>query len=60
MWIWGGSLPVDEGPLGVHQVELVVEPGPGLAHCGRVGQGTHRPLHLYREGLGLNHTVEEG
>jgi hypothetical protein len=24
-------LPVDEGPLGVHEVKLVVEPGPGLA-----------------------------
>ena len=23
-------VPVDEGPLGVHQVELVVQPGPGL------------------------------
>merc|ERR1712180_576972 len=25
------DIPVDEGPLGVHQVELVVEPGPGLS-----------------------------
>ena len=25
------DVPVDEGSLGVHQVELVVQPGPGLA-----------------------------
>merc|ERR1719427_404542 len=32
--------------LGVHQVELVVEPSPGLADGGGVGQHTHSPLHL--------------
>ena len=40
------SLPVDEGPLGVHEVKLVVEPGPGL-HDGRgVGEAAHGPVHL--------------
>ena len=28
------DVPVDEGPLGVHQVELVVQPGPSLAYRG--------------------------
>ncbi len=43
-------LPVDEGPLGVHEVELVVEPGPRL-HDGRgVGQAAHRSLHLQHHG----------
>jgi hypothetical protein len=37
---------VDEGPLGVHEVELVVEPGPGLGDGGGVGQHAHRPRHL--------------
>ena len=37
--------PVDEGPLGVHQVELVVQPGPGL-HDGRgVGEAAHGSPH---------------
>ena len=40
------KLPVDEGPLGVHEVKLVVQPGPGL-HDGRgVGEAAHGPLHL--------------
>ena len=38
--------PVDEGPLGVHQVKLVVQPGPCL-HDGRgVGEAADRPVHL--------------
>merc|ERR1712003_332214 len=32
------DVPVDEGPLGVHQVELVVQPGPGLGDGGGVGE----------------------
>merc|ERR1712045_346573 len=32
------DVPVDEGPLGVHQVELVVQPGPGLGDSGGVGE----------------------
>ena len=37
---------MDEGPLGVHEVKLVVQPGPGL-HDGRgVGEAAHGPHHL--------------
>merc|ERR1719197_1662226 len=32
------DVPVDEGPLGVHQVELVVQPGPGLGDGRGVGE----------------------
>merc|ERR1719225_356253 len=32
------DVPVDEGSLGVHQVELVVQPGPGLSDGGGVGE----------------------
>merc|ERR1712173_318498 len=32
------DVPVDEGPLGVHQVELVVKPGPGLSDGSGVGE----------------------
>merc|ERR1719251_189929 len=32
------DVPVDEGPLGVHQVELVVQPGPGLSDGRGVGE----------------------
>merc|ERR1719225_1434757 len=32
------DVPVDEGSLGVHQVELVVQPGPGLGDGGGVGE----------------------
>merc|ERR1712110_1030390 len=39
-------IPVDEGPLGVHQVKLVVQPGPGLGYGGGVGQHTHGTLYL--------------
>merc|ERR1712173_283131 len=35
------DVPVDEGPLGVHQVELVVKPGPGLGDGGGVGEHAH-------------------
>merc|ERR1719225_889689 len=40
------NVPVDEGPLGVHQVELVVEPGPGFGDGGGVREHAHGPLHL--------------
>jgi hypothetical protein len=36
---------VDEGALGVHEVELVVEPGPRLHDGGGVGEAAHRALH---------------
>ncbi len=44
---------MDEGPLGVHQVELMVKPGPGL-HDGRgVGQAAHRSLDLIKVNISL-------
>merc|ERR1712131_89940 len=39
-------IPVDKGSLGVHQVKLVVQPGPGLSNGGGVAQHTHSPLDL--------------
>jgi len=39
-------VPVDERPFRVHQVELVVEPGPGFSDRRCVGQHAHGPLHL--------------
>merc|ERR1712117_653508 len=39
-------VPVDKGSLGVHQVELVVEPGPGLGNGGGVRQHADSPLYL--------------
>ena len=42
-------LPEDEGSLLVHEVELVVQPGPGLAHRRRVRQGAHGTLYLEKE-----------
>jgi hypothetical protein len=38
--------PVDEGALGIHQVELMVEPGPGLGDGGRVGEHADAARHL--------------
>merc|ERR550539_2051572 len=40
------DVPVDEGPLGVHQVELVVQPGPGLSDGGGVGEHADSSGHL--------------
>ena len=40
--------PVDEGSLGVHEVELVVEGGPGLGDGRGVGQAANCSLHLKR------------
>ena len=40
------DVPVDEGPLGVHEVELVVQASPGLCDGGGVAQHAHGPLHL--------------
>merc|ERR1719376_130967 len=39
-------VPVDEGAFGVHQVELVVETGPGLGDGGRVAQHANGALDL--------------
>ena len=38
--------PVHEGPLGVHEVELVVKPRPGLSDGSGVGKHAHRPCNL--------------
>jgi len=51
-------VPVDEGSLGVHQVELVVQPGPSLGNRGRIGQHAHGTLDLgqissWHDGRGL-------
>ena len=35
-----------EGALGVHEVELVVQAGPGLGDGSGVAQHAHGPLHL--------------
>ena len=40
------NVPVDEGPLGVHQIELMVQSGPGLGDGGGVGEHTDRALYL--------------
>lgn len=40
------DVPVNEGTLGVHQIELVVETGPGLSDGGGVAQHAHSTLHL--------------
>ena len=58
--------PVDEGPLGVHQVKLVVEPGPGL-HDGRgVGEAADCtvdfrkiPSRNHRRGLVVDSNLDE-
>uniref|UniRef100_J3LSE0 Uncharacterized protein n=1 Tax=Oryza brachyantha TaxID=4533 RepID=J3LSE0_ORYBR len=39
-------VPVDEGALGVHEVELVVNAGEDLDDAGGVGDHAHGPLHL--------------
>jgi hypothetical protein len=39
-------LPVDKGALGVHEVKLVVQTGPGLGDGGGVAQHAHSTLHL--------------
>merc|ERR1719309_1780041 len=40
------DIPVDESPLCIHQVELVVEPGPGLSNSCGVAEHANSPLHL--------------
>ncbi|KPP60326.1 hypothetical protein Z043_121686, partial [Scleropages formosus] len=39
-------VPVDKGPLGIHQVKLVVQSGPGLSDSSGIAQHAHSPLHL--------------
>merc|ERR1719192_1275685 len=40
------NVPVDECPLGVHQVKLVVKPGPGLSNSRGIGQHADSSLNL--------------
>jgi len=40
------NLPVDESPLGVHQVELVVQPGPSLRNGSGIGEHADSPRDL--------------
>ena len=37
---------MNKSSLGVHEVKLVVQPGPGLGDGGGVGEHTDGPLHL--------------
>ena len=40
------DVPVDEGTLGIHQIELVIETGPSFGNGGRVAQHADGTLHL--------------
>merc|ERR1712190_594577 len=46
------NVPVNEGPLGVHEVELVVKPSPGLSDGGGVRKHTHGPADLSKVSTG--------
>uniref|UniRef100_A0A1I8IN25 CTP_transf_like domain-containing protein n=1 Tax=Macrostomum lignano TaxID=282301 RepID=A0A1I8IN25_9PLAT len=48
------DVPVHEGALGVHQVELVVQAGPGLGDGGGVAQHAYGTLHLGEVAAGHN------
>merc|ERR1712156_27392 len=52
------NVPVDKGPLGVHEVELVVKPSPGLSDGSGVREHAHGPADLskistWNDGWGL-------
>merc|ERR1712228_280794 len=40
------NIPVDKGPLGVHEVKLMVKPGPGLSDGSGVAEHAHSPADL--------------
>merc|ERR1719322_559675 len=40
------NIPVNKGSLGVHQIKLVIQPGPGLSNGGGVGKHTDSSLDL--------------
>merc|ERR1711885_12352 len=40
------NVPVDKGPLGVHEVKLMVRPGPGLSNSSGIAQHTDSPADL--------------
>ena len=42
------KLPMNEGPLCIHEIKLVVESSPGLRDGSGVGQHADRPTNLYR------------
>ncbi len=46
--------PVNKSPLGIHQVELVVEPSPGLGDGGGVGKHADGTLDLGKISTGNN------
>merc|ERR1719322_1658515 len=46
------NVPVEKGPLGVHEVELVVKPGPGLGDGGGVREHAHGPADLSKISTG--------
>merc|ERR1712223_1843109 len=46
------NVPVNEGPLGVHEVELVVKPGPGFGDGGGVREHAHGPADLSKISAG--------
>ena len=48
------DVPVDEGTLGVHQIELVIQTSPGLGDGGGVAQHAHGTLHLGEIATGHN------
>ena len=45
-WRTFSDVPVHEGSLGVHQIELVIQTGPRLGDGGRVAQHADGTLHL--------------
>merc|ERR1711893_264654 len=47
-------VPVHEGALGVHQIKLVIQTGPGLGNGGGVAQHAHGTLHLGQIATGHN------
>merc|ERR1719466_526763 len=40
------NIPMHKSPFSIHQVKLVVQPGPGLSNSRCVGQHAHSPLYL--------------
>merc|ERR1712156_1365467 len=46
------NVPVDKGPLGVHEVELVVKPSPGLSDGSGVREHAHGPADLSKISTG--------
>eukprot|EP00054_Salpingoeca_dolichothecata_P031339 m.263169 g.263169 ORF g.263169 m.263169 type:complete len:467 (+) comp26822_c0_seq1:96-1496(+) len=48
------DIPVNEGTLGVHEIELVVKTSPGLSNGGGVAQHGHSTLHLGQVTAGDN------